>query len=132
MIGHVQILQLRRQAYKLMLDTAAIDRLDGLVWDEEQQQSVPNWVSIAVDVPCNLDEPPATTRALVTAETVTPAEPVVKIPVSVEGIEPDDRVTITAVADISDPEMLGAVMWVTHNRSRTTAVQRRLECRWNK
>lgn len=121
---------LRSQARSMMLDTVTIDRLDGIVWDEELQKSVANWVQIAADVPANIDMPPATTRALVTDEVVTPGEPVVKVPITVDGVEPDDRVTVTAVSPSGDPELVGAVFWVTYNRNRTTAVSRRLECRW--
>lgn len=133
MIGHniaAALPALRAQARSLMLDSCTIDRLDGLVWDEELQKTVPNWVPVAMS-PCNIDMPPATTRALVTDEVTTPGQPVVKVPMSVAGVEPDDRVTITAVSAAGDPELLGAVFWVTSNRNRSTAAARRLECRWN-
>lgn len=122
---------LRRQAQSLMVDRCDIHRNGGTVWDEEAQESVTLWVPVHLDVPCNLDEPPVRTRAMVTGELVTPGLPVVKIPVDRTGVEPDDRVTITAVHSISAPDMLGARIWVTHNRVRTTSVQHRLECRWS-
>lgn len=125
------ILALRRQAYALMVDRCNIHRNGGTVWDEVQQKSVTLWIPVHLDVPCNLDQPPVRTRAMVTGEAVTPGLPVVKVPVDRAGIRSNDRVTITAVSSISAPEMVGAVMWVTHNRVRTTAVQHRLECRWS-
>lgn len=125
------VLALRRQAQALMVDTCDIHRNGGTVWDEEAQESVTLWIPIHTNVPCNIDQPPIRTRALVTDELVTPGLPVVKIPVDRIGVKSDDRVTITAVHSISASEMLGEVLWVTHNRVRTTAVEHRLECRWS-
>lgn len=122
---------LRAQARSTMVDTCTIARLT-TYWDEERQETVTDFLPIHENVPCTIDMPPVTTRTLVTDETVTPGQPLVKIPVTYLGIEPDDRVQITAISPTSDPEMLGAFMWVTHNRSRSTAVSRRLECRWIK
>ena len=111
--------ELRRQAESLMVERCDIERWT-TVWNEAQQKSVTTWVPVHMDVPCALDVPPATARTLLTDEAVTPESPVVKVSVSLTGIEPDDRVTIAGVG----------VVWVTHVPVRSNQVQRRLQCRW--
>lgn len=110
--------ELRAQAESLMTDRCTIDRL-ATAWDEVQQKSVTTWVVVADDVPCAFIDESAAARTLVTDEAVTPAVPVVKVPVSVVGVKPDDRVTLAS----------GPVVWVTHVPERTNQVQRRLQCR---
>lgn len=111
----------RAGAESLMTDSCDIHRLTS-EWNEEQHKTVTTWTLVNGDVPCVLDDPPAPVRALVTDEVSTPAQPVVKVPVSCEGVEPDDRVTLAS----------GPVVWVTDAPVRTYQVQRRLQCRWVK
>jgi hypothetical protein len=113
--------ELRAQAESLMVDRCDIHRAT-TAWDEALQKSVATWAPVHLDVPCALDIPPATARALVTDESVTPEAPVVKVSVDLAGIEPDDRVTIVGVG----------VAWVTHVPTRSNQVQRRLDCRWTR
>lgn len=111
--------ELRAQAESLMTSRCDIERAT-TGWSEVEKKSLTVWDPVALDVPCALDVPPAGARALLTGEAVTPEAPVVKIPVDVEGVRPDDRVTI-------DGEL---VAWVTHVPQRTRPVQQRLACRW--
>ena len=111
--------EIRAQAESLMSDRCDIHRATS-AWDEAQQETVTTWAPVHLDVPCALDVPPASARALLTGEAVTAEIPLVKIPVAFDGVEPDDRVTVAS----------GHVAWVTHVPTRTNQVQRRLECRW--
>jgi hypothetical protein len=111
--------ELRAQAESLMTDSCDIHRLTS-TWSEVLQKTVTSWAPVHLAAPCAFVTPPASARALLTGEAVTPEFPVVKVSVSVTGIEPDDRVTVAS----------GAVVWVTHIPERTNQVQRRLECRW--
>lgn len=113
--------ELRAQAESLMVETCDIERMTK-VWDEGSKKSLVSWAPVHVNAPCALDIPPATSRALITDEAVTPERPVVKVSVNLTGIKPDDRVTIVGVG----------VVWVTHVPVRSNQVQRRLECRWVK
>ena len=124
MIGDVvagALPELRAQAESLHADRCDIHRAT-TAWDEAQQKSVTTWAPVHLDAPCALDIPPASSRALLTDEAVTPETPVVKVSVDLVGIEPDDRVTVVGVG----------VVWVTHVPIRTNQVQRRLVCRWTR
>jgi hypothetical protein len=133
MIGNVIAATLplmRTHAESLMFDRCDIHRLS-TTWDEALQKSVTTWTVVHANVPCSLDVPPALTAGDVTDESVTRETPQVPVPVAFDGIEPDDRVTITVVASISDLSP-GDVMWVTHAPTGTHLVDRRLECRWTR
>ena len=111
--------ELRAQAESLMTDSCDIHRATS-VWSEALQKTVTSWAPVHLAVPCAFDVPPVSARALLTGEAVTPELPVVKVSVTVVGVQADDRVTVAS----------GAVVWVTHVPERTNQVQRRLECRW--
>ena len=110
---------LRAHAESLMVETCTIDRAT-TAWDEGAQASVTTWTTVHASVPCALAMPPQSSRTMVADEAATVDRPVVKVPVSFGGIEPDDRVTVAGVG----------VLWVTHIPRRSHQVQRRLECRW--
>lgn len=107
-------------------DVCTIDR-PATAWDEEDQQSVTTYTPLHTGVPCRVPDNTSQGRVIVTGETITPVNPLVKVPTTITGVEPDDRVTITASAD---PELVGAVMWVTNPKARTLATSRTMECRW--
>lgn len=124
---------MRAHAESLMSDTCKVDRQSGPpAWDEEAQASVPTWEAVHAAMPCHFDRATASARQLVTDEAVTPVLPLVKGPVSFVGIKPDDRITVTAVGPVSDPEHLGAVVWVTDVVSDTHPVERLIQCRWTR
>lgn len=122
MIGHdiaAALPELRAQAESLMSDCCSIDRAAS-VWDEVAQKSVTTWTPVHAGVPCRLSRPPAASRSLLTGEAVTAEAPIVKVPWTCEGIEPDDRVTLCD----------GRVAWVSQVPVYDDQVQRRLVCRW--
>ena len=110
---------LRAQAESMMTDTCTIDRIT-IEWVGGVKQTVVT--TVAADVPCALDDPEASGSEVVAGESATRVDPLVKVPVTVEGVQPDDRVTLAS----------GPVVWVTDAPVRTHQVQRRLKCRWVK
>lgn len=52
----------------------------------------------------------------------------VQLPITVTGIKHRDRVTVTAVGVISDPDLLGLVATVMTNAAKTHATKRTLAC----
>lgn len=52
----------------------------------------------------------------------------VQVPLSVLGVKADDRVTVTAVGAISDPDSVGMVLSVRVNQHKTHATKRTLVC----
>lgn len=121
---------MRAQAESLMTDTCRVDRL-AQVWSEDEQATVATWTLVASS-PCHFDTEPATARSLATDEVVSQRSPSVRLPHTVVGIEPDDRVTVTAVGPHSDLAHLGAVAWVTSVATDSHPVERVVECRWVK
>jgi len=113
--------EMRAEAESLMVNRCTIERLT-TVWGEVEQKTTTTWAVVHSDIPCALTVPSASSRAILAGEAVTPETPIVKVPVTFDGIEPDDRVTL---AD-------GTVAWVTHSPTRDHQVQRRLVCRWLK
>lgn len=109
-----------------LTDRCKVDR-SADTWDEGAQQTITTYTPVATDIPCRLLGSTSQGRVVVTSETVTPVAPLLRAPVTLTGVLPDDRVTITTSAD---PELVGAEMWVTNPQARTLATSRTLECRW--
>lgn len=110
---------LRANAESLMTDVCDIERLS-TVWDEDEQKSVTTWAVVHASVPCHVEEVPVASRVMLADEAVTPETPLVKVPVTVTGVEPDDRVTVGA-----------SVLWVTACSfdDTTHPVEMLLQCR---
>lgn len=108
-------------------DLCRIDEETSRTWDEPTQKTISTWAPVHLDVPCRVPAASSAGRVIITGETVTPVNPEVKIPIARVGVEPDMRVT---VLQSRDPDMVGAVLWVTHNRVRSLGAVRTLECRW--
>lgn len=113
---------MRAHAASLRSSVCSIDRQDGTTWDEGAQASVPNWVSVAADVPCHVEEPAAVSPSIVTGEAASLEAPVVKVAHDVSGVEPDARVTVVG----------GPVLWVTRAAPDdfTHPVEVLIQCRW--
>jgi hypothetical protein len=126
MIGHVVtavLPMLRANAESLMTDVCTIARLT-TVWDEALQKSVTTFAPVHADVPCHIEEPSVTSASILTEEAVTLETPLIRIPHTFTGIEPDDRVSVAG----REP------MWVTraaHDDS-THPVEMLLACRWTR
>ena len=113
---------MRANAESMMLDRCTIRRATS-TWDEVAQKTVTTWVPVVAESVCDVDDGAASGRSIVTDETVTRVEPSVYLPASVVGVEPDDRVTVTAVGPMTDPALLDAVMWVSHAATGSHVVE---------
>jgi hypothetical protein len=114
---------MRANAQSLMTDVCTIARLT-TVWDEVEQKSVTTFAPVHEGVPCHIEEPSVTSASIMTEEAVTLETPLVRIPHTFTGIEPDDRVSITG----RDP------MFVTRaaHDDGTHPVEMLLACRWTR
>ena len=113
---------MRAHAESLMVDTCTIERAVS-TWGEGDQKTVTTWAPIHENIPCHLTGTGGP-RAMMTGETVTPETPVVKLPYTVDGIKPDDRVTIARTPEV--------VAWVSSDDTDTHPVERVLRCRWTR
>jgi hypothetical protein len=124
---------MRANAESMMLDRCTIERATS-TWDEVTQKTVTTWVPVITESVCDVDDGAdhrrSDSRSIVTDEAVTRVEPSVYLPASVVGVEPDDRVTVTAVGPMTDPSLLDAVMWVSHAVAGSHVVECHLSCRW--
>ena len=96
-------------------------------WDESAQASREIVAPVYKALHCRISAPSSGQRVILTGETVTPIPALVRVPVDAVGIAEDARVTITSVQN--DPELVGTVLWVSHNRVRSLGTARYLECR---
>ena len=110
-----------------MPDRCDIHRSTGTTWDEDAQATVETWEPVHTGLPCRLPTPTATGPVLVTGESVTLVSVPVRVPLAAHDVRGDDRVTITASPQ--DPDLVGTVVWVSHNRLRSLNTARLLECR---
>ena len=125
---------MRANAESMMLDRCTIERATS-TWNEVAKKTVTTWEPVVSESVCDVDDGgdsrrAASGRSIVTDETATRVEPSVYLPASVVGVEPDDRVTVTAVGPMTDPSLLDAVMWVSHAAGGSHVVECHLECRW--
>lgn len=109
-----------------LTDRCKVDR-PADTWDEDTQQTTTTYTPVATDIPCRLLASSSQGRVIITGETITPVTPLLRCPVTLTGVRPDDRVTITASAD---PELVDVELWVTNPQARTLATSRTMECRW--
>lgn len=108
-----------------MIDACRIDRSTGRVLDRETGQETEGW-AVVWEGECRFPRADASSRVIVTGETITPAQPTVKIPWDVTGVRLDDRVTCT---DSVSPAMVGRILWVTDTSPRTYQSAVNLTCR---
>ena len=120
---------MRAHAESMMFDRCKVERWVSQ-WDELAQKTVTTWSTVHADVPCDVDTPAAGDRSLVTDETPTPSQIDVFVPAATVDIKPDDRITVTTIGPMTDPELANAVLWVTSVDVESHVVERRLECRW--
>lgn len=94
----------RANAESLMTGSCSIHR-EVSAWDEDEQRTVTTWAAVAAVTRCHVEISPVGSRSMAGGESVSAETPLVKVPWTVAGVEPDDRVT---VAGMGDP------LWVTH------------------
>lgn len=114
---------LRANAESLMTDACDIERLT-TTWNEADQKSVTSWAPVYDGVPCHIEEPSVTSASILTDEAVTLEAPLVRVPYTFVGVEPDDRVSVAN----REP------MFVTRaaHEDSTHPVEMLLQCRWTR
>lgn len=100
-----------------MIDEVTIDRSRGIITDRATGEDREQWETVYAGR-ARLPRADASTRVIVTGETITPAQPTVLIPWNAPEVRPDDRVTCH-----------GRVLWVTDTSPRTFQSARHLTCR---
>ena len=120
----------RRMAESLMVDTVTIERATGAtVLDPVDLSEVPEYA------------PQHTGKARIQrSNALSPQDDVAggfefgvngfiaQLPLDVTGILPGDRLTVTAVGDVTDPDLLGLVGTVRANLTKTHPTKRTLVC----
>lgn len=127
----------RREALRLMVDSCAITRRrigeDGLPvreMDPVTLELTDVWDEVYAGR-CRVQRPGAVMvgREPVVGGVEYNVETVhVQVPLTVLGVKADDRVAITAVGAISDPDSAGMVLSVRVNQHKTHATKRTLVC----
>lgn len=108
-----------------MVDEVRIDHPSGPVTDRDTGAVTETW-DLVYEGAARVPRADASTRVVVTGETITPAQPTVLVPWDTTGVRPDDRVTVTRSVS---PGMVGRVLWVTDTSPRTFQSAVHLTCR---
>lgn len=129
--------ELRAHALSLMIDSCTITRRrldeDGepvREMDPETLELTDVWDEVYAGL-CRVQRPGAVMvgREPVVGGVEYSVETVhVQVPLTVLGVKADDRVTVTAVGAISDPDSAGMVLSVRVNQHKTHATKRTLVC----
>lgn len=121
---------LRAEAESLMVDEVLVESATGeTTIDDVTLEEVPVWAEVYAG-PCRIQRP----GALSPQETVAGGfefdvrSVLAQLPLSATGITAGDRVTVTAVADTTDPDLLGLVATVQANLTKTHPTKRTLIC----
>lgn len=124
--------ELRAHAESLMVDSATVRRIDPdnpTTTDPVTLEEVPNYVTVWSG-PCRVQR----SGALSQQETSPGGYEfgvgsiLAQLPLSATGIVRGDTLTVTAVGDISDPDLVGVVTTVQANLTKTHATKRTLVC----
>lgn len=120
----------RRAAESLMRDTCRIERQTGTALDPVTLEEVPTWAPVLTDQPCRVQRFRGQGQSDLTGGGYDfgAAAIMVQLPISARGVRRDDQVTITAVGEISDPDLIGVVASVREDLSKTHATKRTLMC----
>lgn len=126
--------ELRAQAERLMVDSCRVRRLDSdnpSVPDPDTLALVPNYLPDDIyDGPCRIQRPGALSpREQVSGGFEFDVRAVLaQLPLSALGILSGDHVEVTAVGDITDPDLLGLTATVQANLTKTHPTKRTLVC----
>lgn len=122
--------ELRAQAESMMRDTVLVERYNGgFTRDPVTLEDTPTFDTV-------YDGPGRVQRSGQLSPHETVAGEVefgvnalmVQLPLSAAGVKKGDRVTVTAVGPVSDPDLLGLVATVQANLSKSHATKRTLVC----
>ncbi len=118
-------------AESLMVSTCTVDRQSGMTMDPVTLAETRSWTTIHAGIPCRVR--PLAAAALRSATEsgafeFSLAGFTVHLPVGATGINVGDRITVTAVSDVDDQDLLGLVLTAMEDLTRSHAVQRILRC----
>ena len=121
--------ELRAEAESLMQDTLAVERQSGTTLDPDTLAEVPAYVPVYAG-PGRIQRPGALSpRENVAGGFEFDVRAVLaQLPLSAVGILAGDRVTVTAVGPLTDPDLLGLVATVQANLTKTHPTKRTLVC----
>jgi hypothetical protein len=123
--------ELRAHAESLMVDSCAVDRADGTTTlDPVTLEEVPNYASVLTDQACRVQRFRGQGQSDLVAGGINfgISALLLQLPLSARGVRRNDRVRTTAVAAISDPELVGTVAVVREDLTKTHATKRLLLC----
>ena len=121
--------ELRREAESLMVDAVLVERPSGTTIDPDTLAEVPTYSPVYAG-PGRIQRPGA----------LSPNEQVAggfefdvravlaQLPLTAVGILAGDRVTVTALGPLTDPDLLGMVATVQANLTKTHPTKRTLVC----
>ena len=121
--------ELRAAAESLMVDSCRIERATGTTIDPDTLAEVPVYETV-YEGKCRVQRP----GSLAPRESVAGGFEFgidtveVQAPLSAAGLRKYDRVTMTDVADTTDPDLLGLVATVRANLTKTHPTKRTLIC----
>ena len=120
---------LRREAESLMVDAVLVERQSGTTLDPDTLAEVPAYVPV-YSGPCRIQRPGALSpRESVAGGFEFDVRAVLaQLPLAAVGILAGDRVTVTAVGPLTDPDLLGLVATVQANLTKTHPTKRTLVC----
>ena len=112
-----------------MVDVVLVDRATGTTLDPNTLAEVPTYSSVYVG-PGRVQRGGgmAANDTVAGGSEYAVTAPIVQLPIAATGVLPGDRVTVTAVADTTDPDLLGLVATVRANLTKTHATKRTLVC----
>ena len=119
--------ELRAHAESLMVDACVIERATGeTTFDPVTLEEVPVYAPVHSGK-CRIQRPDTQTRETVVGGIEFAQRGVYgQLPLSAVGIRKGDRLTVTAVGDTTDPDLLGLVASVEANLTKTHPTKRTL------
>ena len=120
--------ELRAQAESMMADTVLVERATGTTPDPVTLEDVTTWATVHEGV-ARVQRPGTQPAETVAGEIEFGVSTVlIQLPLSAVGVKRDDRVTVTALGPLSDPDLLGVVATVKANLTKTHPTKRTLVC----
>ena len=122
--------EFRAHAESLMVDECRIERQSGTTLDPATLEVVPTYTPIAMEQKCRVQRFRGQGKSDVDAGGYDfgTAVLLLQVPLSVRGVRRDDRLTVTAVDPISDPELVGVVASIREDLTKTHGTKRLLLC----
>lgn len=121
---------MREQAESLMVDTVLVERATGtFTTDPVTLEEVPDFTEVYAGPGRVQRSGRLSSQDDVSGDFEFGVDSVlVQLPLSATGVKRDDRVTVTSLGAVSDPDLLGLVATVRANLTKTHPTKRTLVC----